>query len=58
MRLLNCFGFDLLVFMKVESMFNLVDIYGDPQLDPTRQEYILVYDIVAGVLTRDRKAFR
>ena len=56
MRLLNCFGFDLLFFMQVESMFNLADIYGDPQLDPTRQEYILVY--VAGVLARDRKARR
>ena len=52
MRLLNCFGFDLLVFMQVESMFNLADIYGDPQLDPTRQEYILMY------LARDRKARR
>ena len=37
-------------------MFNLVDIYGDCQLDPTRQEYILCY--VAGELARDRKARR
>lgn len=37
-------------------MFNLVDIYGDCQLEPTRQEYILCY--VAGTLARDRKARR
>ena len=37
-------------------MFNLVDIYGDCQLEPTRQEYILCY--VAGTLAGDRKARR
>ena len=34
----------------------MLDIYGDSQLDPVTQEYVLVY--VAGVLARDRKARR
>ena len=37
-------------------MFSLVDIYGDCQLEPTRQEHILCY--VAGTLARDREARR
>jgi hypothetical protein len=37
-------------------MFNMMDIYGDVQLDPVRQEYILVY--VAGVLERERRRRR
>ena len=44
--------------VQVEGLFNMMDIYGDVQLDPVRQEYILVY--VAGVLAieRDRKRRR
>jgi hypothetical protein len=41
---------------KVEGLFNIMDIYGDVQLDPVRQEYIMVY--VAGVLERDRRKRR
>ena len=41
---------------KVEGCFNMMDIYGDVQLDPVRQEYILCY--VIGVLAKDRKARR
>ena len=37
-------------------MFNLIDIYGDSQLDPVRQEYIVSY--VAGSLARERAARR
>jgi hypothetical protein len=37
-------------------MSNLMDIYGDKQLDPVRQEYILGY--VAGEQARDRAARR
>ena len=37
-------------------MFNLLDIYGDSQLDPVTTEYVLVY--VAGMLARDRAARR